>query len=701
MKAFSKSRKLLSLLLALIMVASMTGMSAFAVENGYSLAPYDSNVTTLTLSGVSVNGYTVTSNTLGTNVVQTYNIVLASTTSSTASVTINFTTPEDNAVSPVGVGGNPAQMIPMVGSSATDTYTVTLTSGVGTKTVYVHENFPDSFGNCDTYIFNFSIAENDDSTDYSGMVDVGNGVMVRFGDPDYPNTAPECYMDLNYVNSKWLVSYTGPTTNYYPDVLSVMVVGRGGEITKLVGDGVQFVTYTSTGTKVPHTEIEPSENVNDDEQSDLYTVEIGAQGGSITVYKGALTATIYFYAPQQTGSSGEAVDDFINGYLPIGQFATGSGWGSATGKFQNGIESTGVSLGMLGGYIQFDMSDDPIENAANNKYGIDFVIYGNPFDGNPEAGSVKVYGRNTATNQYGWYNLAGSRHYMSDTNWDVDISYIKISAANTTVGTKTFAAAGIYTSRNYPFGDVESGSKSVAEAVSAATWDTTPFTTSTGWWPSADKYNVGDDSVDGVYWHNTSNASVITYEGVTEVIDSDVNNDYLFGYVDVRAAGSYGSVTNPYASAPSEKSGGDGFDLSWAVDESGNPVSVTDVEYVRVYSAVLYDAGIFGETSTEVCGIYVMNGGGSTQTTATPQITVSGTSQTTSNGGTTTIRGLGITACTVNVSGSGYIFINGEAVTSASITPSATGTKVQIIVQNGNAAPYITLLVLKSGRSID
>ena len=81
---------------------------------------------------------------------------------------------------------------------------------------------------------------------------------------------------------------------------------------------------------------------------------------------------------------------------------------------------------------------------------------------------------------------------------------------------------------------------------------------------------------------------------------------YQWGYADVRVNGTaYGTAINPYASAASEVTGGDGFDLSWAVDENGMPVSLTSVKYVRVYSAVLFNAGIFGETSAEVCGLYV------------------------------------------------------------------------------------------------
>ena len=78
----------------------------------------------------------------------------------------------------------------------------------------------------------------------------------------------------------------------------------------------------------------------------------------------------------------------MNGYLPVGQFARPNsfGWGtlytdntnvsssSNDVKFKTGYVSTGVSLGMAGGYVQFDMGNNRIQNNANNKYGIDFIV---------------------------------------------------------------------------------------------------------------------------------------------------------------------------------------------------------------------------------------------------------------------------------------------------------------------------------------
>ena len=56
----------------------------------------------------------------------------------------------------------------------------------------------------------------------------------------------------------------------------------------------------------------------------------------------------------------------------------------------------------------------------------------------------------------------------------------------------------------------------------------------------------------------------------------------------------------------SNKFGGDGFDLAWAVNtETGEPAAVDNVKFVRVYSSVLHNTGVFGETSPDLTWIKV------------------------------------------------------------------------------------------------
>ena len=45
-----------------------------------------------------------------------------------------------------------------------------------------------------------------------------------------------------------------------------------------------------------------------------------------------------------------------------------------------------------------------------------------------------------------------------------------------------------------------------------------------------------------------------------------------------------------------------GFKIDWAVDDEGNPVELKQIDFVKVYNAMLQDCGWLGETSTEVAG---------------------------------------------------------------------------------------------------
>ena len=697
MKASSK--KVLSALLALVMVVSMLSMSALAVESSYSLTPYDSNVTALTLSGVNVNSYTVVSEPMSegsTNIRTTYNIVLSADTASDATVTINFTPASGNVVAPVPPNGQPNPWVAIINANATNTYTSTLEDGVGTRTAYVHKNFPTVYGSCDTYIFNFTVGT------YKNPVSTDSGVNVRFGDPAYPNTEPECYMSLTGSGNAYTANYAGPKANYYPDVLSMLVTGG---ITSMTGNGVQFATYASDGTKSTTSTITPAQNINDGVQSDLYTVEIGASGGTVAITKGSTTATITFLAPQAATEAGGTAPKYVNGYLPLGQYATGASWGSiftdynnvtgvattgAATKITSGLASTGISLGAPGGYVQFEFENNVL-NSASNKYGIDFVIYGNPFNGNPEAGSVKV-----SQDGNTWYELAGSRYYNSETMHNASITY-------------TLKSNGVYYSLN--------GGTSVL------------FKASTGWWPADDEGYADVDGVGAVFKGGKTVTGVtrgtdsegnptITYSGVTLVKDSDITDDYIFGYADIRHVGSTkdGTACNPYASLPSGATssdiGGDGFDISWAVNPDGTPKALDYIKYVRIYTSAALDPnnltalptpGIFGETSTEVCGVFVAKESG-TGSATTPNIKVGGSdladiaddTDQIGNMGAVDVTGIGTNSVVVEATGATYIYINGVSGTSQTIDLSDGEVHlVQIIAQSGTASPYVTVLKLQ------
>lgn len=600
--------------------------------------------------------------------------------------------------------------------------------------------------------------------DMSNPVTV-SGVTLRFGDPNYPATAPEKYMYFKETGTGTydaIYSTDGTTedASYYPDILAFYVVPEevNGEpvttITSITGTGIDFVTYDASGNAT----ISSTVAVNDD---GFYTIKPKSDNSSITVNG---NVTVRFSAPNvqiAEGSNPAAV----TGYLPVGQFAryNSFGWGtlytdntnikstSNTTKFLDGYVSTGVSLGMAGGYIQFDMGTRPIMNDAKNRYGIDFIVYGNAFVGNPEAASVMV-----SNDGETWYTLAGSRHYMRDTKWNQKISYARIEGTDQRALDSAFTADGVYYSTDYVSPSTQTQT-AIDAAISAATWQGIPAASSAAavnlsYWPEwatrvvnnatqgeyyGNVWKIGTDSKipavastannAGVNWDKAdttssvpTGAEVITYSGLTLVPDdtevlkkqnitspsqAQMTDVYQWGYADVRVNGTaYGTAINPYASAASEVSGGDGFDLSWAVDANGVPHPMTSARYIRVYSAVLFNAGIFGETSAEVCGLYrtsntITGGAGTTAAPATVKIgsktiTLATDEDVESKGNNVYfyssdngVAGRTITVASVD---GAKVYINGTETTSLTLSDDAV--KAQILVQVGNAAPYILVI---------
>lgn len=538
------------------------------------------------------------------------------------------------------------------------------------------------------------------------------------------------------VTINWTTATTGTvvnvdaSTNYIPK--SFLLWARNGLTVKV---GTTELTANGVG-----------------DTDSAYTVYTDATNEiMITVLNGE-TVAYTITCPHYTATIAGSYPSAVNGYLPVGQFARHNsfGWGTLftdntnknpdtnTPKFLNGYVSTGVSLGMAGGYVQFDMGNNPIENNANNPYGIDFIVYGNAFVGNPEAAGVMV-----SNDGIKWYTLAGSRHYMNGTKWDQKISYVRIEGSEQRALKSTFTADGIYYSENYN-SPSEQTQSAINAAISAATWHVVPATgTATAlnlsYWPEwatrvvnnaaqeeyyGNVWKLGTDSHipavattetakennAGVNWDKAdktstvpNGAEVITYSGLTLVPDDtqvlgsnptqpQMTDVYQWGYADVRVNGSaYGTAINPYASAASVGNGGDGFDLSWAVDENGKPVSISSAKYIRVYSAVLFNAGIFGETSAEVCGLYVANGTGSGVASTSLKVKRGLKTHTLSD---TSIVELASGDCTIT-SAAERVFINGEAISDAANGHTlnvVSGQLYQIITQNGTESPIVAVV---------
>lgn len=697
----SKSKKIFAIFLVLTLIFSMSSVS-FAdttdAADGYSLANFGSKVGSITITGAAVDDYTreveAYTRGSGSNVETfhkyTYNIVLAQGTSPTATVTANFTKSADAGencyISPFGTLMQPPQGPIILMNNARLNYAATLSEGVGTTTAYVTYNLTntDSFagyGKYDTYVFNYSIA------DSSKTVTTSGGITMRFGDPAYAETAPESEMRFTGSGNTYTAVYRGTRDGYYPNTLALYLQGNGS-ITAETNDAskISFLVYDEVSK-------ETREETSFSNTNTAYGVVSIKAAGSIKINN---TVTLHFEAPREPAVPGGVKPSRVVSYLPIGQFATGSGWGSATGKFTGGYSATGVSLGALGGYIEFEFANG-ITNNSNNPYGVDFVVYGNAFNGNPEAGAVQV-----SEDGKTWYELAGSMYY------DGNFNYVGTKVAN------KFSAAYTGTLNNatveYVKGDsaITVGLKNASgNYVIPASGTTLPYFGPTGWFPATNKYPQGDA-------HNNTGSNVtvshtadnLTFSGITAVPDYNTTATYAFGYADVTPNGSpatYGDAVNPYIT---EKTGGDGFDLEWAVDPATKmPIDVNGktFRYVRVYSAVL-DNAQFGETSTEVCGIF---------TTANGQKNADGSAVDVGRTGAPVVK-YGVSETAMNddatesnlvMEGTYYInaasdadniYINGAKLTSGQAyefsVREGESTYLRIITQSGMKAPNIQVL---------
>lgn len=648
MKKIFNSRAL-ALILVLAMAVSLFTLSVSAATTE-SLSGHGSNISSIVVTGADFESVEYATSTDFHGTVYDYYLAVPNSTANGTVLTATFTAAADQGsnfvISALGQNiPNPPRGTILIRQNASNTYTATMTDGTALATAYAHKDVVNEFGKCDTYNFHY----------YMSMP-----VSISTGDPVF-------------------IAWNGTTGT---------VAGRNGS-SKIPGE---FTLWVENPTSVTVNGTAQSASLQNGTNYG-YTITTSEDNTlSIVVVAGGATYTISCGTKSHT-LAGSAPTSVVS-YLPLGQFANNSGWGYLGTKFvgKTAPETTGVSLGAFGGFIEFKF-ENGITNDEKNPYGIDFVIYGNAFNGNPEAGAVQVSEDGTT-----WYELAGSNYYNNNfTYTDPSNGFSKFytgSLRNTSV---------VYTKGSSRV-TAKLGSLNAADCCPAA------------WFPLTTNFTAfANDPTGGA--HCASGVSVnlsgdtLTFAGITAIADSDTTADYAFGYADVTPNGSpnqYGDAVNPYTPYTSDKTGGDGFDLEWAVDiATGLPVDVTGktFHYVRVYSAVL-DFGRFGETSAEITGIFTTKNkaADSVNRTATPTIKF-GTSAinmgtvTTENGGVVDESSAvaGKTTYRVSVTSTAEnIFINGIRATSGT---AYTFTKTQesnqivrVIVQDGTAAPYVTYL---------
>lgn len=653
MKKIFNSRAL-ALILVLAMAVSLFTFSASAATTE-SLSGHGSNISSIVATGADFESveYATSADLHGT--VYDYYLAVPSGTANGTELTATFTAadgqPDGFVISKFGKNvPNPPQGIYYIASGASNTYTATMTDGAALATAYVHKDTRNEFGKCDTYNFHY----------YVSMP-----VSISTGDPVF-------------------IAWNGTTGT---------VTGRNGS-SKIPGE---FTLWVENPTSVTVNGTAQSASLQNGTNYG-YTITTSEDNTlSIVVVAGGTTYTISCGTKSHT-PAGSAPTSVVS-YLPLGQFANNSGWGYLGTKFvgKTAPETTGVSLGAFGGFIEFYF-ENGIEDKATNPYGVDFVIYGNAFNGNPEAGAVQVSVDGTT-----WYELAGSNYYKSNfTANDPANGFSKFytgTLRNTSV---------IYTKGSSRV-TAKLGSLNAADCCPAAWF---PLTTN---FTAFENDPTGGATCDSRVSVNLS-GNTLTFTGVTAIADSDTTADYAFGYADVTPNGSpseYGEAVNPYTPYTSDKTGGDGFDLAWAVDiATGEPVNLSGqkVKYVRVYSAVL-DFGRFGETSPEITGIFTARGT-SSNTNPTPRAIAKLAGTTISTTGTvvsSTQRFITAsvpagTEQTLSISSNAdYLYVNGVQITgtstsnpytiSVNLAEGETAT-YQVITQTGTRQPYIEVIKL-------
>lgn len=450
----------------------------------------------------------------------------------------------------------------------------------------------------------------------------------------------------------------------------------------------------------------------------LATLPIGSTS-TITI-KNSEGADIVLHCQAPNGGTTNSGANLFACLLAPGQFTNegigAGGWGDpfdSNGALKANSQ-TGISLGFFGGYAVYKF-DNPIANNPANKYGADFIVYGNAFWNNSEPGCIQV-----SQDGVKWYDIAGSKHFDPDTTRNASITYTNPNPTQDSEITSP-GTAGSLAPVNY------TGTRS-------GTITTNTFHNH-GWFPLNANYfvprNGNSTALDKVA--SLSFASRTLTNGVTNTLTLDgtmlggvsttkITDTIGFGYCDAHPNKELGGTIayNPYQQFANQNdyntktagtSGGDPIDISWAVDSNGQPANLGSIRYVRVYTGAAAMNGIFGEISTEICGIAPCTGTTTQAPTSGDTLTIEASGNfvegqninpITSNGGITTILTYDREPFSIVASGAERIYVNGQLAygTNPIELPFADDNEqiVQIIAQNGDSAPYITYLRLKLDR---
>lgn len=492
------------------------------------------------------------------------------------------------------------------------------------------------------------------------------------------------------------------TNGYYPFSFSLIVSNRSKVASVTVSNGGSFHWAYAQNADGSYVTDEDGNYVESTTTNYGVVVLPTTSASTVTVTGTDNIGSATFNCAQPSGGT-TAAGAALYAYLPapaqfVNEGVTTGGWGDAydSNGTVKATSSTGVSLGFFGGYAVYEF-ENPIADDPTHPYGADFIVYGNAFWNNSEAGCIQVSKNGTT-----WYDIAGSMYYTKSTPSST-ITYTNPNTAEDAGITTPAASLGSPVAVNYTLNGA------------AGTVTTNTFHNHS-WFPLNANYFTASGSraamakLDEFSFVSRTLASngvtnTLTFTGtlLTDYPGTGKTDQIGFGYCDVHPNKTLGGTIayNPYQTFTSSSdydtkvagtSGGDPIDIAWAVNPDGTPANLDSIRYVRIYTGMAQMNGIFGEISTEVCGVAASTGTGAGKAT-TDLVVRRGTRTVTTTNNTavpvTAGNNFKITSSEENV------YLNGVKVTASagySFTVES-GKTYQIITQSGTEAPYITVLV--------
>ncbi len=434
----------------------------------------------------------------------------------------------------------------------------------------------------------------------------------------------------------------------------IIHVGEGAGV--YIGDTAQNVTDgrcelsldTSVEGTVTTVRVQAAENYAD------YTFTCYSQQ-----YSGMPTSVVEYLCIASQYTNGSSLGPYGLNAVP-----TLRGVWTTSETAHDGTNGGPTSLGNFGGYITY-YYEDAIVDDPRNPYGIDFIVFGNSYDGSnafAEPGNVLV-----SEDGETWYNLAGSLHYEDNAVWDYSMTYTNVgSGSSWTDNRGGSGTADKYPQRVYyplfPWTEELESQITVTGVLLEPAKGTNEYGNTVPPYPDFGYADSGD-------------------EGIT----NEAFNPYTGTYYNEETKRTYSGKT-------------DGFDLKWAVDGSGYPVELTNgVRYVKIQTASNISNSGIGEKSTEIHMVRVAAPDESDVgvSSAPSAITVDGrVVNVVESVYTYNVPVSGTFEVVVTAAEDAHVYINGARRTNVTFGKTPVHGIIRVIVQEGEKAPLIYYLTI-------